>query len=107
MNDIKEKALENNSYLYLRYIIYASAEKGLVSKEQLKDWDSVFLMRNLVIHNNSVSDRSMIFELDDLKISMRPDRMMKGPSTTFVILSEKAIELFYEWLKKVDEAYKR
>jgi len=107
MNDIKEKALENNSYLYLRYIIYASAEKGLVSKEQLKDWDSVFLMRNLVIHNNSVSDRSMIFELGDLKISMRPDRMMKGPSTTFVILSEKAIELFYEWLKKVDEAYKR
>ena len=107
MNDIREKALENNSYLYLRYIIYASAEKGLVSKEQLKDWDSVFLMRNLVIHNNSVSDRSMIFELGDLKISMRPDRMMKGPSTTFVILSEKAIELFYEWLKKVDEAYKR
>jgi hypothetical protein len=107
MNDIKEKALENNSYLYLRYIIYASAEKGLVSKEQLKDWDSVFLMRNLVIHNNSVSDRSMIFELGDLKISMRPDRMMKGPSTTFVILSEKAIELFYEWLKKVDEAYKK
>ncbi len=107
MNDIREKALENNSYLYLRYIIYASAEKGLVSKDQLKDWDSVFLMRNLVIHNNSVSDRSMIFELGDLKISMRPDRMMKGPSTTFVILSEKAIELFYEWLKKVDEAYKR
>ena len=107
MNDIREKALENNSYLYLRYIIYASAEKGLVSKDQLKDWDSVFLMRNLVIHNNSVSDRSMIFELGDLKISMRPDRMMKGPSTTFVILSEKAIELFYEWLKKVDEAYKK
>lgn len=107
MNDIKEKALENSSYLYLRYIIYASAEKGLVSQKQLKEWDSVFLMRNLVMHNNSVADRSMVFELDDLKISMRPDRMMKGPSTTFVILSEKAVELFYEWLKKVSEVYKR
>jgi len=31
MNDIKEMALKNNSYLYLRYIIYASAEKGLVT----------------------------------------------------------------------------
>ena len=49
----------------------------------------------------------MIFELDDLRISMRPDRMMKGPSSTFVILSEKATELFYEWLKNVNEAYKR
>jgi len=107
MNDIKEKALKKNSYLYLRYIIYASAEKGLVSEKQLKEWDSVFLMRNLVIHNNSESDRSMIFELDSLKISMRPDRMMKGPSNTFVILSEKAVELFYEWLKNVNEVYKR
>ena len=49
----------------------------------------------------------MIFELDDLRISMRPDRMMKGPGTTFVKLSEKAVELFYEWLKNVSEAYKR
>ena len=107
MNDIKERALKDNSYLYLRYIIYASAEKGLVSKEQLKEWDAVLLMRNLVMHNNSESDRSEIFELDDLKISMRPNRMMKGPTTTFVKLSEKSVELFYEWLKAVNEAYKR
>jgi hypothetical protein len=107
MNDIKEQALKESSYLYLRYIIYASAEKGLVSEKQLKEWDSILLMRNLVIHNNSESDRSMIFELDDLRISMRPDRMMKGPSTTFVKLSEKAVELFYEWLKAVNEAYHR
>ena len=107
MNDIKEKALQKNSYLYLRYIIYASAEKGLVTKEQLKEWDAVFLMRNLVIHNNSEADRSEIFELDDLKISMRPNRMMKGPTTTFIKLSEKSVELFYEWLKAVNEAYKR
>jgi hypothetical protein len=38
---------------------------------------------------------------------MRPNRMMKGPTTTFVKLSEKATELFYEWLKAVNEAYKR
>ncbi|WII07386.1 hypothetical protein PED39_07285 [Methanomassiliicoccales archaeon LGM-RCC1] len=107
MNDIKEEAMKDNSYLYLRYIIYASAKKGLVSEKELKEWDLVFLMRNLVMHNNSVSDRSMIFEMGDLKISMRPDRMMKGPANTFVILSEKAVELFYNWLKAVNEAYRR
>ncbi len=107
MNDIKDKALENNSYLYLRYIIYASAEKGLVSPRQLKEWEAVFLMRNLVMHNNSEGDRSMVFELEDLKISIRPDRMMKGPTITFVKLSEKAVELFYDWLKAVNEEYKR
>ena len=107
MNDIKEMAMKDNSYLYLRYIIYASAKKGLVTEEQLRDWDNVFLMRNLVIHNNSESDRAGIFEMDGMKISMRPNRMMKGPTITFVKLSEKAVELFYEWLKQVDGVYKR
>ena len=32
MNDIKEEAMKDNSYLYLRYIIYASAKKGLCRK---------------------------------------------------------------------------
>ncbi len=107
MNEIKDLALKNNSYLYLRYIIYASAEKGLVSQEQLSRWDAVLLMRNLVMHNNSEADRSAVFEVDDLKISMRPNRMMKGPPTTFIRLSEIAVELFYEWLRKVDEEFKR
>ena len=107
MNDIKEKALEKNTYLYLRNIISASAEKGLITKEQHANWESLFLMRNLVLHNNSVADRSMIYQVDDLKISMRPDRMMKGPTVTFVKLSEKAVELFYNWLKAVDEVYRR
>ncbi len=107
MNDIKELALRDNSYLYLRYIIYASAEKGLVTPEQLKKWDSIFLMRNLVIHNNSEADRSEVFEIDGIRISMRPNRMMKGPTTTFVKLSEIAVELFYDWLRKVDEVYRR
>ena len=107
MNDIKELALRDNSYLYLRYIIYASAEKGLVSPEQLKKWDSIFLMRNLVIHNNSEADRSEVFEIDGIRISMRPNRMMKGPTTTFVKLSEIAVELFYDWLRKVDEVHRR
>ncbi len=107
MNDIKDKAMEKNTYLYLRNIISASAEKGLVSKEEHRDWELLFLMRNLVLHNNSVADRSMIFEMDDLKISMRPDRMMKGPTVTFVKLSEKAVELFYNWLKAVNEVYRR
>ena len=107
MNDIKEEALKESSYLYLRYIIYASARRGLVTEKQQKDWDSVFIMRNLVTHNNSEADRSMVFEMDDLRISMRPNRMMKGPTDTFVKLSEKAVELFYEWLKAVDGAYRR
>lgn len=107
MNDIKEEALKDNDYLYLRYIVYASAKKGLVSDADRKSWDDVLTMRNLVMHNNSVSDRSGVFEMDGLKISMRPDRMMKGPTTTFVILSKKVTELFYGWLRTVNEAYAR
>ena len=58
-------------------------------------------------HSLTESDRSGVFEIRDMKFSMRPNRMMKGSTTTFVKLSEIAVELFYEWLKKIDEVYKR
>ena len=98
---IQAKASEQGGRMYLRDIMGASAELGYIDKEELDAWDRILLMRNLTIHNNSVSDRSDVFVLGDLRISMRPNRMMKGPPSTFVILSSETLMLFYRWLMAV------
>ena len=98
---IKAKASEQGGRLYLRDIMGASRELGYIDGEELEAWDRILLMRNLTIHNNSVSDRSDVFVLGDLRISMRPNRMMKGPPSTFVILSSETLMLFYRWLMSV------
>jgi len=102
LEKLKDISMKNSNYLYMRNILSASQELGLVSKETMEEWDDVIVMRNLVAHNNSMSDRSKKFIISDITISMRPGRMMKGPLNTFLVLSERTITLFYEWLNAVD-----
>ena len=98
---VREKAAENGGRMYLRDIITASAELGYIGEDDLGRWEKILLMRNLVVHNNAVSDRSDVFVLDDLKISMRPERMMKGPPHTYVSLSSEVAMLTFRWMSSV------
>ena len=104
---VKKRSLDNRSFLYLRNIIQASSELKIISTEEFQEWDDILVMRNLAAHNNSVSDRSKKFEIAGITISMRPGRMMKGPVNTFIILSERIIDLFYHWLKAMDAESKK
>ena len=99
---LKEKSMEGRNYLYLRNIIAASADLGYITEDSLGEWEDVLTMRNLVTHNNSVADRSKVYETDGIRISLRPGRMMKGPPDTFVVLTKKVTGMFYEWLSTVD-----
>lgn len=104
---LREKSLEGNkNYLYLRNIINASADLGYITYETYRDWEELLIMRNLVTHNNCVSDRKGVFELDDISIIMRPNRMMKGPPETFVCMTSRITSLFVEWLVTMDRLFK-
>ena len=105
LSGLKERSMVGKSYLYLRTIISSSVDMGYTTESQGQEWDDILLMRNLVTHNNSVADRSKVFEVEGLKISMRPNRMMKGPSNTFVVLTDRVTELFKEWLRTIDGGF--
>lgn len=98
---IRKKALDNRNFLYLRNIIQATCDLGIISKKEFGEWDDILVMRNLAAHNNSVSDRSKKFEIGGITVSMRPGRMMKGPMNTFIVLSDRIMNLFFDWLKEV------
>ncbi len=100
----RSRAMEKGGRMYLRDILVASGETGLLEDNDRECWKKIMMMRNLVVHNNAVSDRSDILELGELKISMRPDRMMKGPVSTYVILSSMASMMFYRWLTAMDRS---
>ncbi|MBQ8373743.1 MAG: hypothetical protein IJX35_05495 [Candidatus Methanomethylophilaceae archaeon] len=105
LSGLRDRSMIGKSYLYLRNIISSSVELGYTTEDDGKEWDNILLMRNLVTHNNSVADRSMVFEVNGLRISMRPNGMMKGPSNTFVVLTDRVTDLFNEWLTTVDGVF--
>jgi hypothetical protein len=99
---LKERSLEGGrNYLYLRNIVNDSADLGYITMDSYHEWDTILMMRNLVTHNNSASDRRGVFDACGIHIVMRPNRMMKGPSDTFVRLSMRMVELFHEWLMSI------
>ena len=102
MSELRKLSLGDRNYMYMRNILHASSELGIISKGSMEEWDDILVMRNLAAHNNSESDRSRKFMISDIVISMRPGRMMKGPLNTFLVFSERSITLFYEWLTAVD-----
>ena len=103
---LKERSLEGGrNYLYLRNIVNDSADLGYIPMTSYHEWDTILMMRNLVTHNNSASDRRGVFDACGIHIVMRPNRMMKGPSDTFIRLSARMVELFHEWLMSVHRRF--
>ena len=99
---LKEDALKMSSHLYLRNIMVCSLKKGFIDKKTFDEWDDLLIMRNLAAHNNSISDRNKRCEIAGIVVSMRAGRMMKGPLNTYIALTQRILELFYEWLVRVD-----
>ncbi len=95
---VKENALDKNNRLYLRNILMSSCEAGVIDKNTMKTWDDLLMIRNLAVHENSVSDRTMILKFGDAEINMRAGRMMKGPLGTYVILTDLVTDMFFDWL---------
>lgn len=104
---IKESTLKKGNHLYLRNIMLSSCEIGVITKDELDRWDEMLLIRNLAVHENSVSDRTMVLSISDIEISMRAGRMMKGPLDTYVVLTEVALSLFNDWLRSVHDRFNR
>lgn len=97
-NVCSKRAPELEEPSHLRSIMRESFQLGIMTEARNREWNDIITIRNLAVHNNSVSDRSKRCQIGDVKISMRPNRMMKGPLYTFVELSRLAMGYYYEWL---------
>lgn len=104
---IKESALDKGNRLYLRNIMLSSSESGVITKDDLGRWDDLLLIRNLAVHENSVSDRTMRMNISDIEIIMRAGRMMKGPLDTYVVLTDTIVGMFYDWLRSMHVRFNR
>ncbi len=102
---LKEAALKRTSHLYMRNILLSALEMGYIEKSVFDEWDLLLIIRNLAAHNNSIADRQGKFRISDIEISMRPGRMMKGPLNTYIVLSERMIAMFFDWLSMLKKNF--
>ena len=90
-----------DAQISLRSIMDKSLIDGRMPSDRHREWNDIITMRNLAVHDNSISDRSKKCIIGSLTISMRPNRMMKGPLNTFVELARISNQYYYEWLRSL------
>lgn len=98
---VSRQAGFSDPQLSLRSIMDKTLVDGRMTPERNREWNDIITMRNLAVHDNSISDRSKKCVIGPLTISMRPNRMMKGPLYTFVELARLSNNYYYEWLRSV------
>ena len=88
--------------LSLRSIMDRTMAEGRMTPDRNREWNDIITVRNLAVHDNSISDRSKKCIIGPVSISMRPNRMMKGPVHTFIELARVANHHYYEWLRTMN-----
>src|SRR6266566_658141 len=67
------------SRVYLRGIIQESARAGMISRHMEHGWSGILELRNMLVHNNAIAERTQAFELPGgPTLAFAEGRMMHG-----------------------------
>jgi len=65
--------------VYLRDIIQESARAGMISRHMEHGWSGILELRNMLVHNNAIAERTQAFELPGgPTLALTEGRMMHG-----------------------------
>ena len=103
---LREK-LQRGEPVYLSAIMKRSQETELMDEEQYRIWQTLIKIRNVIVHNNAISDINAEFKIDDMKITFIKGEMLKGKLDFFVKLLEITIEQWKKWLHAILAAHFR
>jgi hypothetical protein len=92
-----------NRYIFLKGIIQESGNLGFIPKAQEDEWINVIIIRNLAVHNNSISDLDKDANVGGRIFHLRKGEMMRGDLDTYVMLSERSVDLYHSWISKLHQ----
>ena len=88
----------NPKRIYLMKIMNASKSASLLGEQDRLSWDGLVEIRNMVVHNNGISDKDESLQIGSSNVDLKSGGMTKGKPNFFVVLSEEATGLFEKWV---------
>ncbi len=86
--------------IYLRRIIRESKEAGLVSPVQDSLWEGAIRVRNCLVHNNGIAERTKTYSYPLLTVSMTAGEMTQGNLKFFPLLTDWTVEAYADWCER-------
>ena len=90
------KCRKNNGHSF-RKLVCLSAELGLLSRTLKRDFENIIDIRNLLVHNNSISDRTCIKMIGDISIEMKKGEPISIKPTELLQIILTVVEIFHRW----------
>ena len=91
------QSLRQRRRLYLSDIVQKSEHLGLIDDSALNEWKHLIFLRNVVVHNNGISDRDTDIQIEGMELLARNGQMVQGKLDTFAVLTRATIRLFRDW----------
>lgn len=106
-NDSKaHNLLETNPrHTSLKTIMTKSNTQELIGEDTYKEWKHIIDIRNLVVHNNAIADKTNTYTIDGLIIETSEDKMMKGKLDFYFTLTDLTVDRYYEWMNALIAKY--
>lgn len=83
--------------VYLGSILGASKDANLISQGTYDLWGGVIELRNTLVHNNGIADRTATYRFPDFKVELRQGQMSIDGLVFFAALTDWMIDAFWDW----------
>jgi len=84
--------------IYLREIMERSKSNKFISDEDYDLWDGLISLRNSLVHNNGISDKSAEYNYPKTVLKMEHDVMTQGNLYMFGYLLEWMLDASKQWI---------
>ncbi|WP_421152003.1 hypothetical protein [Aeromonas dhakensis] len=95
-----------NGRIYLSGIMKRSESKALLTKEDLNLWNGMITLRNILVHNNGISDVNEEYNYPDVTVVLIDGCMTKGNLRSFPLLSKWILINARSWLENISQQLK-
>ena len=84
--------------VYLRSIMEKSKEQGIISDSDFSLWEGVIELRNTLVHNNGISEKTGAYVYPKCKIEFNDDTMIQGNMKLFTFLTDWLLGASKDWI---------
>ena len=92
--------LDDSKPVYMRSIVKESEKNGIITTKELEFWECLIDVRNFMVHNNAIADKTEICDLDGIQVEFVQGQMIRGKLGFLTKLADKSVDLYKLWVEK-------
>ena len=83
--------------IYLSTVMRASKDAGLVPEGVYDLWTGAIELRNTLVHNNGVADRTATYQFPDVTLQLQAGQMARDGLLFFAAVTDWVVNAFRDW----------